>query len=354
MLADHRHNAILEELRRHGSIRVSDVADRLGVSAVTVRRDIEQLAAQGLVTRVHGGATLPEAAGSEGLAGPAPDLVLGLVVPSAGYYFPEIIQGARTAAAALGARLTLGISGYAAGQDREQAERLAAAGAAGLLVTSNEAPGDSPATLEWLAALRVPAVLVERESARGCVPLEHVRSDHAQGAYQAVRHLAGLGRERLGLVLRTTPTEPWLRAGHDAALADLGLAAGPAFTLPTQAPDVAAPTTEDQVERIVAAVRRGELDGALVHTDQDAILLVQRLRAAGLDVPGDLAIVAYDDEVAGLADVPLTAVAPPKRAVGAAAVETLVRRLRDPRRPPHRLSLVPELRVRSSCGAAER
>ncbi|GAA1556663.1 substrate-binding domain-containing protein [Actinomadura kijaniata] len=351
MLADHRHNAILEELRRHGSIRVSDVADRLGVSAVTVRRDIEQLAAQGLVTRVHGGATLPEAAGAEGLA---PDLVLGLVVPSAGYYFPEIIQGARTAAAALGARLTLGISGYAAGQDREQAERLAAAGAAGLLVTSNEAPGDSPATLEWLAALRVPAVLVERESARGCVPLEHVRSDHAQGAYRAVRHLAGLGRERLGLVLRTTPTEPWLRAGHDAALADLGLAAGPAFTLPTQAPDVAAPTTEDQVERIVAAVRRGELDGALVHTDQDAILLVQRLRAAGLDVPGDLAIVAYDDEVAGLADVPLTAVAPPKRAVGAAAVETLVRRLRDPRRPPHRLSLVPELRVRSSCGAAER
>ncbi|MFF0558545.1 substrate-binding domain-containing protein [Streptomyces sp. NPDC004266] len=58
-------------------------------------------------------------------------------------------------------------------------------------------------------------------------------------------------------------------------------------------------------------------------------------------------MVTYDDEPATLADPPLTAVAPPRRAVGAEAVELLVRRLEDPGRPTHDLMLNPVLNVRS-------
>ncbi|WP_373686743.1 substrate-binding domain-containing protein [Streptomyces lunaelactis] len=41
---------------------------------------------------------------------------------------------------------------------------------------------------------------------------------------------------------------------------------------------------------------RGDL--ALVHNDVDAIQMVQRLAELGVKVPGDLALIGYDDEVA--------------------------------------------------------
>jgi len=57
MLARQRQERILEQVRLTGGARVSDLVDLLGVSDMTVRRDIEQLARRGLVERVHGGAT---------------------------------------------------------------------------------------------------------------------------------------------------------------------------------------------------------------------------------------------------------------------------------------------------------
>lgn len=58
MLAQQRQVRILAELRRDGAVRVSDLTDLLGVSDMTVRRDLEQLAAEGLARKVHGGAVL--------------------------------------------------------------------------------------------------------------------------------------------------------------------------------------------------------------------------------------------------------------------------------------------------------
>lgn len=57
VLAAKRQEAILEQVRLHGAVRVSDLVDQLGVSDMTVRRDIAVLARAGLVQRVHGGAT---------------------------------------------------------------------------------------------------------------------------------------------------------------------------------------------------------------------------------------------------------------------------------------------------------
>jgi DeoR/GlpR family transcriptional regulator of sugar metabolism len=47
----------LREVDRSGGVRVSKLVDILTVSDMTVRRDIEALAARGLVMKVHGGAT---------------------------------------------------------------------------------------------------------------------------------------------------------------------------------------------------------------------------------------------------------------------------------------------------------
>jgi DeoR/GlpR family transcriptional regulator of sugar metabolism len=64
MLARHRQSLILQAVRTDGSARVSDLTQRLGVSDMTVRRDLEALARDGLIEKVHGGAVLPGAPSS--------------------------------------------------------------------------------------------------------------------------------------------------------------------------------------------------------------------------------------------------------------------------------------------------
>ncbi len=70
MLARQRQELILDQVRTTGGVRVGDLVESLGVSDMTVRRDIEALARRGLVARVHGGATAvaPRSAEEPGFA----------------------------------------------------------------------------------------------------------------------------------------------------------------------------------------------------------------------------------------------------------------------------------------------
>jgi DeoR/GlpR family transcriptional regulator of sugar metabolism len=58
VLAKRRQSVILTEIRRSGSVRVGELSSRFGVSDMTIRRDLTELARQGLVEKVHGGALL--------------------------------------------------------------------------------------------------------------------------------------------------------------------------------------------------------------------------------------------------------------------------------------------------------
>jgi DeoR/GlpR family transcriptional regulator of sugar metabolism len=57
VLARQRQTVILERIRGDGGVRVAELARELGVSDMTVRRDLEALHNAGLVEKVHGGAT---------------------------------------------------------------------------------------------------------------------------------------------------------------------------------------------------------------------------------------------------------------------------------------------------------
>jgi DeoR/GlpR family transcriptional regulator of sugar metabolism len=59
LLSAERRQAILTALDRDGKVVAARLVDELGVSEDTVRRDLRELAAQGLVLRVHGGALPP-------------------------------------------------------------------------------------------------------------------------------------------------------------------------------------------------------------------------------------------------------------------------------------------------------
>lgn len=58
MLTTQRRALILSQVRSDGAVRVFDLVRELGVSDMTVRRDLQALEAQGLLLRVYGGATL--------------------------------------------------------------------------------------------------------------------------------------------------------------------------------------------------------------------------------------------------------------------------------------------------------
>lgn len=53
---DQRREEIMELVRSRGSVRVGEISKLYGVSEVTVRSDLEYLEAQGVLSRIHGGA----------------------------------------------------------------------------------------------------------------------------------------------------------------------------------------------------------------------------------------------------------------------------------------------------------
>lgn len=354
-----RRTHLLDTLRERGTVRVSELVEALGVTAVTVRRDIAELAAEGLVHRVHGGATLVERAAAERAAvedGGSPGEVVdpagravGMLVPSLDYYWPGVVRGAEQEARGRGLRIVLRGSSYESVDDRPRLERLLGASRAhGLLVAPNTGSPGSDDLIAWLASLDQPVVLVERTAtvAPYHEAMESVVTDHALGAAVAVRHLADLGHQRVGLLLSArSPTSDHLRAGYLQAVAACGLDTDGVVD------EVYTPAGWDALlETVVDSCLATGTTALLVHSDPEAMALVQRCEERGLSVPGDLSVVAYDDEVAGLFSPALTAVRPPRASIGRAALALLDERLRDPGRPTHRVVLSPSLRVRESSG----
>ncbi len=65
MLAEARRAAIVEMLRAAGSVSVAEVQAQLGVSPMTARRDLAELARRGIARRTHGGAVMPSISAHE-------------------------------------------------------------------------------------------------------------------------------------------------------------------------------------------------------------------------------------------------------------------------------------------------
>jgi DNA-binding LacI/PurR family transcriptional regulator len=353
MFSLQRQERLMDELRRRGAVRVADLARDLGVSELTVRRDIAALAERNLLTKVHGGATLPTR-----LTGPAESprpqktrFTIGMVVPSLDYYWPSIVAGARAAAAVLGVNIQLRGSSYDPAEDRRQIDWLIEAQQVqGLLLAPSLQNGGVDELTEWIGNLAVPSILLERQITRWAPmprPIEWVRSDHALGLEMAVRHLHDQGHRQIGLVLsHTSPTSEHLATGWRSACAELGLRDE---MVVRESVNMDAPRHRKIIADVLRDCRRSGTTALVVHSDKDAMSVAQYCTEHGLSIPGDLALVSYDDEVAHLAEPALTAVRPCKKHVGRLAVELMVSRLTEgSRRPTQRILVVPELVIRDS------
>jgi DNA-binding LacI/PurR family transcriptional regulator len=351
MLPAARRQWLLEHLAGRGVLRITHIARAMGVTPVTARRDVSDLAAEGLVERVHGGVRLIDV-GSADSSGREAAPAIGMVVPSLDYYWPEVIRGAQDSAHKWGARLVLRGASYQVDDMRRQVEWMMGSGAVDALLAAPPTAGAGAEELiAWLTTLPVPLVLVERSAVFGPYrqDVESARTDHVAGAELAVRHLHAQGHRRIGLATSaSSPTSGQISEGWRQAMTNLSLFPAPetlvaAYNEPEWAVDV---------DRVLDLCAEHHVTALVVHSDREAVSLVQRAEERGIRVPDDLSVVAYDDEVARFAHPPLTAIQPPKYAVGSAAVHLALERLaQGPDRPVHRIVLSSELRERTSTGA---
>jgi DNA-binding LacI/PurR family transcriptional regulator len=358
MLAAERRAQILQTVRRDGAVRAADLVVEFGVSLMTVRRDLDALAGDGLVDKVHGGATVRSLPPAEAeLAVPAaPPLQLGVVVPTA-YYFRRVVDGMRDVFDQAGGRLMLTLSDYHADDERSLIANLVGSGVDGLVLVPSVGSSEADAAYtEELRRLSVPTVLVERElPGHGLDTLPTVRTAHERGVWAALDHLHRLGHQRIALVDRgRTHTAARVRQGWTQAVEQLGLPAD----LPNLSSRELGPGLgwrPGVLDELFDGFRSAGITAVLCHGDEDTLAINQHARRRGRIVPDDLSVVAYDDELVGMADPPLTAVAPDKERVGEVAAGLLLELIeraagaKSTERPPIQHTLIqPRLVVRDS------
>ncbi|WIY00804.1 substrate-binding domain-containing protein [Amycolatopsis mongoliensis] len=352
-----RRQRVLAVVEARGEVRVTDLAAELEVSVITARRDVEDLARAGRLRRGHGVARSLVPVRQAPVPGERDTGVVALVVPERHAYLNEVVHGARAALEEAGTRIVLHPAPQVAGADRPIVERaLAGDDVRGLLIAPRWRTVDAEAADDgWLAGVDVPVVLLERRPRRGSAlhARDSVCTDHWFGMHLAVTHLVALGHRRLVLAARDdSPTARALRA----AFAEI-CAARPEVedaTTVLSAPDAGADPAAAEGPSLAGVVRERGASGVVMHGDVDALMLVRQLAEAGIAVPRDCSVVAYDDVVAALGSPPLTAVAPAKAEVGRLAAGLLLERLGAEAGPARQIAVLPELKVRGSTRSFDR
>ncbi|WP_168211838.1 LacI family DNA-binding transcriptional regulator [Ruania zhangjianzhongii] len=367
MRAAERRMYIERELAITGQVSVSSLAAALAVSPVSIRRDLNVLVAQGVARRAYGRAIAvgrpgPTAGQGESTGGPEPlpsprerrparrsqAGAIGLIIPSTRYYYLRVLDGMKEAAAAARVPIAFANSGYSVAQEQEQIRRIIRRGVSALVVTPAQTPERDPSTYRLLQEQAVPVVLMERDGGDEFTDLDSVRSDHALGARLAFQRLADLGHRAVALVCaESTATAGWLQAGFDTKRPLFDTGRSEHLTI-ASAPEYE-PAMQTRMDEILDRFASRGITGALVHSDVAAGVLAQRARERGVTIPAQLDLIAYDDEIAALADPPLDAIAPPKREVGRLALRLAVERSLEPatERSSQKVTVAPQLVLRA-------
>jgi DNA-binding LacI/PurR family transcriptional regulator len=329
--------------------RLADVAKKAGVSEATVSRVLNGKAGIAEGTR----ATVLTALDVMGYERPSQlrgerARLIGLVLPELqNPIFPalaEVISGALAQGgftAVLCTRIGgLSETGYVDMMLERQVSGMVFAG-------GQYAEADAPhAHYTRLLGLKMPVVLIN--AAAPNLDFPRVSTEDTVALDQAFGHLVSLGHQRIGLIAGPRDHMPSQRklAAYEAAVRKAGL-------------DTEHPLVEHamfSLEGGHAAAHRLIENGAtglICASDPLALGAIRAVRRFGMDVPGDISVVGFDDSAfMTCTDPPLTTVRQPIEAIGRAAVALLVSQIEGATVTADELFFEPELVVRGSTGPA--
>lgn len=163
----------------------------------------------------------------------------------------------------------------------------------------------------------IPTVVMDRSIAG----LEAIQADYAGGGRQAAEHLLALGHRDIGLVcgpMDVASVRDRVRGAREAIAAGDGRVV---FTVENG--------FSTDLDPIVAeSVTSGQATAVICGNDLIALGVIHRATIVGLQVPGDLSVIGFDDiPWARLSVPPLTTIEMPIEDMAAEAVETLLRRI---------------------------
>jgi len=272
--------------------------------------------------------------------------LIGLVIPDIqNPFFADVTRGVEDVARDNDYALILSNSDEDPEQQRRAVDTLKTESVDGVIVppVSTEDPEVTRLLEENIAVVCVDRRL---ESAR----VDTILSDNRKGAYEAVTHLIELGHERIGFIggVPRISTSTERREGYEQALRDHDL-----------------PVDPELIKEGDSRRERGTyLTNDLLDLDNPPTALftgnnlttlgaLSAINVRGLDVPGDVALVGYDDIPWPMAlNPPPTVVDQPGYEMGQRAAQILLERLAHPDRAATTVTLQPKLVVRTSCGAA--
>jgi DNA-binding LacI/PurR family transcriptional regulator len=254
-------------------------------------------------------------------------------------YYTEIVSGVEAAAENAGFGLLIGQGRRDAGRLASRLDDLIGLNVDGVVVVSSRV---DPVVLAS-AANRMPIVVVGRMPT--VVPgVDTVVSDDAAGAFAATSALLLAGHRRIAFVTASDrPASLSRRAGYEAAMR----------SAKEQPMIIAAANLKDvewRLRRLLAGDTASDPHPTAVVATNDltAITAMDTAIDLGLDVPGDLAVVGYDNTaLASLVRPRLSSVDQPSDSIGRVCVEMLLERLHGRSTDRHEV-LTPTLVVRAS------
>ena len=269
-------------------------------------------------------------------------LCLGIVLPDLhGEFFSEIVRGMDREASRLGYLLLL--SNFHPDTDQAALGLRAMRGRVdGLLVM---APHVTPEALEKALPSGLPALLINCPGE--ALDRPSLRLDNVDGAEAVVRHLAGQGRKRIAHIAGP-------EGNLDAQERRQGYLKAMAEHAPNVEPRIIEGNFTEEAGEAAAAIlagERGEHDAVFAGNDMMAIGCLQGLKAAGIAVPGEIAVAGFDD-VPLARYLGLTTVRVRIAELGARAIDRLVGRLNGGEERIANELHTPELVVRATSAGA--
>jgi len=259
-------------------------------------------------------------------------------------FFTDVAQGIELAAESADLSLFICNSNNRSSREDTHLAHLQQQRVQGILIT----PVDpDAASLDAIARHGTPLVIVDR--IRAGDNFCSVAVDDVLGGRLAVEHLIDRGHTRVAFLggphTIGQVADRW--RGAQEAWSEAGLPPEALALIPTDGLTVAEGRSGG--ERLAGLAAKRRPTAAFCANDLLALGLLQQLSTAGLAVPGDLAIVGYDDiEYAAAAAVPLTSVRQPRQELGRRAAELVLDEADNPEHLHQQVVFTPELVARRS------